>query len=640
MKDLVTCNILNTELFATTVDDTVVFLREGICSKKLSGKYICNTSVSDVMNARNDEDYIKALNSAEIVLPNSSQLVVEMHTQGYPLAKRIVVYTLIKKILEKCKDYNTFFICDSQKTANCIELSVKDIISDANLCGATAFDSPTLYEEIAEKKPDIIFVGIGGKEEAVWLSENASKFDGVSIGVGYGVSSFINGKVWNETRRFGLEYVGMNIKYLMLTGRKFLWTTLSWIPTLMTIMTILILTLQTGEVSKTNSGKLAERVTYSTLFGIDFGRFAASPHQLDDLNSLIRFFAHIGEYAFLALCIGFAVTANGIRKKLRFIYMCLLGISVAMADEFIQIFVPNRYGDLYDLLCDSLGIIVVAFLVHILGRKHKPKLEVPNSNEPRRRKFLNIFIDDISFDDAVSKVIHMAKTDSKHFVVTPNVDHIIKNEKDILFRRIYEKADLILTDGTPLIWIADSLGYPIKEKIPGSDMLPRVCEMAAKENVTMFFFGAAEGVAEEATKKLTAKYPGLKVLGCYSPSVGFEKDKTELKKAIAAINEAKADILVVSLGCPKQEKFIYNNMDSVYFKVALPFGAALDFEAGHIKRAPLWMRKSGLEWFYRFLQEPGRLFKRYFIDDFRIFWIAWKYRNEIIRTKENAERDF
>lgn len=159
--------------------------------------------------------------------------------------------------------------------------------------------------------------------------------------------------------------------------------------------------------------------------------------------------------------------------------------------------------------------------------------------------------------------------------------------------------------------------------------------MAAKEGHTMFLLGAGEGVAEAAKSKLTQNYPGLKIVGTYSPPMGFERDEKEVEKAIRIVNRKKPQILVVGLGAPKQEKFIYRYRDQMDFHVALPFGAAIDFEAGMVKRAPLWMRKLGLEWLFRFFQEPGRLFKRYFIDDMKIFWLAWKYRYEIIRYRDD-----
>jgi exopolysaccharide biosynthesis WecB/TagA/CpsF family protein len=114
----------------------------------------------------------------------------------------------------------------------------------------------------------------------------------------------------------------------------------------------------------------------------------------------------------------------------------------------------------------------------------------------------------------------------------------------------------------------------------------------------------------------------------------FGQDKEEVDKAIKAINARKPDILVLSLGSPKQEKFLYKYKDQMEFGVALPVGAAVDFEAGNVNRAPKWMRSIGLEWFYRFLQEPGRLFKRYFIDDMKIFYLAWKYRNEVVKYRD------
>ena len=120
---------------------------------------------------------------------------------------------------------------------------------------------------------------------------------------------------------------------------------------------------------------------------------------------------------------------------------------------------------------------------------------------------MNIFIDDISFDEAVDRIESFCReeTGAKRYVVTPNADHVVKLEKDGTFRLVYENADLIITDGTPLMWIAESVRCPITEKIPGADMLPRVCEMASKKGYTMFLLGAAEGVAKTAAEKLTKK---------------------------------------------------------------------------------------------------------------------------------------
>lgn len=243
-----------------------------------------------------------------------------------------------------------------------------------------------------------------------------------------------------------------------------------------------------------------------------------------------------------------------------------------------------------------------------------------------RIKFLNIEIDNLSMEESVEHIDKLIQRKKNSYVVTPNVDHIVKLENDTKFSEVYSNADLILADGMPLIWISKLLKTPIKEKVSGSDLFPKVCELACKKDYSVFLLGAAEGVALKAAENLKNKYKNLEVVGTISPSYGFEKNKDEIEKIIKAVNKAKPDILAVGLGAPKQEKFIYKYKDKLNVPVSLAIGASIDFEAGNIKRAPLWMQKCGLEWFYRFIKEPKRMFRRYFIDDLKILKIYFKYR--------------
>lgn len=241
-------------------------------------------------------------------------------------------------------------------------------------------------------------------------------------------------------------------------------------------------------------------------------------------------------------------------------------------------------------------------------------------------KFLNTKIDNLTMQEAVDKIDEMIKNGGYHYLVTPNVDHIVKLEQDKELKKVYDNADLILTDGMPLIWISKLKKAPIREKVSGSDLFPKVCELAAKKNYSVFLLGAAEGVADMAAKNLMRKYNGLNIVGTYSPSYGFEKKEDEINYIIEIINNVKPDILAVGLGAPKQEIFIYKYKNKLRVPVSLAIGASIDFEAGNIKRAPKWMQKFGLEWFYRLCKEPKRMFKRYLVNDLKIFKIVWKYR--------------
>lgn len=243
-----------------------------------------------------------------------------------------------------------------------------------------------------------------------------------------------------------------------------------------------------------------------------------------------------------------------------------------------------------------------------------------------RIKFMNTCIDNLTMSETLNEIDKLIQKKNCSYVVTPNVDHIVRLEKDEELQKVYKNASLILTDGKPLIWISKWYKTLIKEKISGSDLFPRVCQLAANKNYTMYLLGAAEGVADTAARNLMKKYPGLNIVGTYSPPFGFEKNEQEMNKIKTQIQEVHPDILIVGLGCPKQEKFMYYHCKELGVPISFGLGASIDFEAGNIKRAPKWMSNHGLEWLYRFSKEPKRLFKRYFVDDLKIIQVARKYR--------------
>ena len=243
-----------------------------------------------------------------------------------------------------------------------------------------------------------------------------------------------------------------------------------------------------------------------------------------------------------------------------------------------------------------------------------------------RIKFLNTYVDNLTMDEVINNIDNLIKMKKHSYVVTPNLDHIVQLEKDVELREAYKEADLILADGKPLIWISKLYNKPIKEKISGSDLFPKLCKMAAEKGYSMFFLGAAEGVADKASENLRAKYSGLKIVGTYSPPYGFEKNESILKQVVTTVCNAKPDILIVALGCPKQEIFMYHYCKDMNVPISLGLGASLDFEAGKIKRAPKWMSDFGFEWLYRMFQDPRRLFKRYWNDAINIIPIIRKYK--------------
>lgn len=238
-------------------------------------------------------------------------------------------------------------------------------------------------------------------------------------------------------------------------------------------------------------------------------------------------------------------------------------------------------------------------------------------------ELFGITIHNVTLEETVNRVRELVQAKGKAFVVTPNVDHVVKLQTDAAFLELYKAADLSIPDGMPLVWTSKLAKKPLKGRVTGADLFPAVCADAARTGMTVFLLGSASQDIIETTKaKLLGKNPGLKIVGAHSPSFGFEKREEENNALIQMINEAKPDILFVGVGAPKQEKWIYTFRDRLNVPVSLGVGAAFDFVAGNVKRAPKWMQSVGLEWFYRFLSEPKRMFKRYFIDDFVFLKLA------------------
>ncbi len=205
------------------------------------------------------------------------------------------------------------------------------------------------------------------------------------------------------------------------------------------------------------------------------------------------------------------------------------------------------------------------------------------------------------------------KGEKAQVCITP-VNSILAARATARVQKIYKHADYVLCDGVPVKWASEFLGDPIKERITGLDVLPRIFLFAASKNFSIFLLGASPGVAETLKKVMEAKHPGVKIVGTFVPPFRAVFSKEENQEMIDAINTVKPDILLVSLTAPKQDIWIAENLDKLDTHVAIGIGGAFEVAAGMIRRAPVWMQKNGLEWLYRFLQEPKRMFRRYFVE--------------------------
>jgi N-acetylglucosaminyldiphosphoundecaprenol N-acetyl-beta-D-mannosaminyltransferase len=223
---------------------------------------------------------------------------------------------------------------------------------------------------------------------------------------------------------------------------------------------------------------------------------------------------------------------------------------------------------------------------------------------------LGVPFDNLTTADAVDLIERMIESRRPHYLVTANVDFLVQAQQDVELRRIFFDAHLVLCDGTPLVWASRLLGNPLPERVAGADLVPLLIRIAAEKRYRLFFLGATAESAGRAVQRLTKEHPELLIAGHYSPPFRhlLEMDHDEIARRI---REAKPDLLFVSFGCPKQEKWIAMHYRSLGVPVAVGVGATIDFLAGSVKRAPVWMQRTGTEWLFRLAQEPRRLFKRY-----------------------------
>ena len=214
--------------------------------------------------------------------------------------------------------------------------------------------------------------------------------------------------------------------------------------------------------------------------------------------------------------------------------------------------------------------------------------------------------DNVSLDEAASRVGEFLRTDGAKVIHTPNseiVEMCVEHPEEY---ELINSADLIIPDGSGVVLASKILGTPLKKgKVAGVELAERILEMAAREGYTLFFLGGKPGVAESARDKMTAKYPGLRVVGCRDGY--FEKQGEQSDKVTQLINESGADILFVCLGVPAQEKWMRANRDRLKVRVMAGLGGSLDVFAGTAKRAPKIFIKLGLEWLYRLIKEPRRI---------------------------------
>ncbi len=249
---------------------------------------------------------------------------------------------------------------------------------------------------------------------------------------------------------------------------------------------------------------------------------------------------------------------------------------------------------------------------------------------PPRVSLFGFGIDPLSLGQAVEQIYEwtIAWPRENRVVVTPNVDHAVMYQEQPALRAAYDHAALVLADGMPVFAAARLLGLPIPERVAGSDLVPALFDQAAFHGgLRVFLLGAGPGVAARAAESIQFRWPSVEVVDTYSPALGFEHDVRENEAILSRIARSRPDVLIVGLGAPKQELWVDLHRDRIEAAVTLCVGATIDFLAGEKQRAPLWMRKVGLEWLHRLAREPRRLAHRYARDAWRfprLVWHEWR----------------
>jgi N-acetylglucosaminyldiphosphoundecaprenol N-acetyl-beta-D-mannosaminyltransferase len=216
----------------------------------------------------------------------------------------------------------------------------------------------------------------------------------------------------------------------------------------------------------------------------------------------------------------------------------------------------------------------------------------------------------LSMAETITAIGNLIEMGQPALLITANTHYAMLTQQNPDLQVINAKAALILADGVPLVWISRWMGSPLPQRVAGSDLVFELSAEAAKRGYRLFLVGGAEGVAEQAAHRLCELYPGLQVVGTECPSL-HELTRQEEAALIGRIRAARPHILMVAFGQPKGERWIYRHIEELGVPVSVQVGASLDFVAGRIRRAPLWMQNSGLEWAFRLGLEPRRLFWRY-----------------------------
>jgi N-acetylglucosaminyldiphosphoundecaprenol N-acetyl-beta-D-mannosaminyltransferase len=235
------------------------------------------------------------------------------------------------------------------------------------------------------------------------------------------------------------------------------------------------------------------------------------------------------------------------------------------------------------------------------------------TSEPPEYRVLGTRIHAVQIPDA-TRIIErwIAERGRSHTVAAANVHMMVTAKRDALFRAGLNGSDLVAPDGMPLVWLGRRNGFKLKRRCYGPDLMLEFCQTTHSRGYRHFFYGGAPGVADELASKLKARFPGMVIAGTYSPPFRTLSSQED-EDTVRLINQSRADVLWVGLGCPKQEWWMFEHHERLEIPAVLGVGQAFDIHTGRAHQAPRWMQNHGLEWLFRLVSDPRRLWRRYVI---------------------------
>lgn len=297
----------------------------------------------------------------------------------------------------------------------------------------------------------------------------------------------------------------------------------------------------------------------------------------------------------------------------------LSGVTLFVTGIFFARYILDASAPPWLLAMRSALLLALLFAVFILVLslarvwKRRSAGEVPRSSID----LFGVAISPVTMQEALDRIETFIEKGTPHHVATSDANSVLRAQKDEEYAAIIRRAALVTPDGFGVVWGARLMNLPVYERVTGVDMVTGICERAAKKGYSIYILGSEPGIAATAAQKLAQQYPGLKIAGTQH---GFWKEEGISDEAIVSqIAQAKPDVLFVAFGIPAQEKFIAHNLEALNVPVSIGVGGSFDVYSEKLRRAPVYIQRSGLEWLYRVWQEPWRWKRMGYVPQFMAF---------------------